>query len=216
VPFGALSPTAATVTGAVNAHGLAATVWFEYGRTNAYGKRTPSMQVAASITDQAVSAHLTGLASGVRYHFRLVATSAAGAVAGPDKSFGTPSIVVDGYRCTIVGTQGSDVLVGTPGRDVICGLAGNDVIHGGGGNDIIIGGPGNDVLWGGPGNDTLIGGAGNDILRGNAGADILNGGPGNDKLLGGPGIDTLDGGPGSDTAYAAGKDHVVRVERRVG
>ena len=215
VPIGALSPTGATVTGVVNAHGLTATVWFEYGRTNAYGQRTPVMQVPASITDQAVSVHLTGLAPGVRYHFRLVAMSAAGSVAGTDKSFGTPGMVVDGHRCTIVGTQGPDVLVGTPGNDVICGLGGNDIIKGGGGNDILIGGAGNDVIYGGPGNDILYGDTGNDILRGNAGADKLFGGPGNDRLLGGPGIDTIDGGPGSDTVYAGGKDHVVRVEHRI-
>ena len=53
VPITALSPTAATVTGTVNAHGLGATVWFEYGRTTAYGQRTPNVQVAAGITDRA-------------------------------------------------------------------------------------------------------------------------------------------------------------------
>jgi Ca2+-binding RTX toxin-like protein len=82
--------------------------------------------------------------------------------------------VIDGHRCTIVGTSGNDVLTGTPGNDVICGLTGNDRINGMGGNDILIGGPGNDVLNGGTGNDTLIGGAGNDSLIGGPGADTAS------------------------------------------
>jgi hypothetical protein len=233
VPVTALSPTAATVTGSVDGHGLAITVWFEYGRTTAYGQRTPSVQLAASISNQPVSIQLRGLAPAVRYHFRLVAMSSAGTASGADKSFATPGAFVDGHRCTIVGTQGPDVITGTSGNDVICGLGGNDVIRGGGGNDIIFAGPGNDIVYGGPGNDTIVGGAGNDTLRGNAGKDKIEGGPGNDTLLGGPGRDTLlggpgndkiyavdgsrdivDGGPGTDTAYVNKSDHVVRVEHK--
>ena len=82
--------------------------------------------------------------------------------------------VIDGYRCTIVGTPGNDVLTGTPGNDVICGLAGNDRINGMGGNDVLIGGPGNDVLNGGPGNDVLVGGGGNDSLTGGPGTDTAS------------------------------------------
>jgi len=233
VPITALSPTAATVTGVVNAHGLAVSVWFEYGRTTTYGLRTPAVQIPAGITNQPVSAQLSGLAPAVRYHFRVVAMSSAGTAAGTDKSFGTPGAVVNGYRCTIVGTQGPDVITGTAAKDVICGLGGNDVIRGGGGNDIILAGPGNDVVYGGPGNDLLVGGNGNDVLRGNAGADKLEGGAGNDTLLGGPGRDTMlggagadrfysvdnsvdivDGGPGTDSATVGKHDRVVRIEHK--
>ncbi len=233
VPIAALSPTAATVTGVVNAHGLAVTVWFEYGLTAAYGSKTSPMQIAAGITNQPVSAQLSGLSPAVRYHFRIVAMSSAGTATGTDKSFGTPSAIVNGHRCTIVGTQGPDVITGTPGNDVICGLGGNDVIRGGGGNDVILAGPGNDIVYGGPGNDTILGGPGNDVLRGNAGNDRIEGGAGNDTLLGGPGRDTLlggpgadkfysvdnsvdvvDGGPGTDTATVDKHDRVVRVEHK--
>src|SRR5829696_4651510 len=48
--------------------------------------------------------------------------------------------------CTVLGTDGDDVLRGTQGDDVVCGL---------GGDDIIAGGPGNDLLAGGPGRDTV-------------------------------------------------------------
>ena len=177
------------------------------------------MQIAAGITNQPVSAQLSGLAPAVRYHFRIVAMSSAGTATGTDKSFGTPGAVVDGHRCTIVGTQGPDVITGTAGNDVICGLGGNDVIRGGGGNDIILAGPGNDIVYGGPGNDTLIGGAGNDVLRGNAGNDRSRAAPGTTRSSAAPDatrcsagraptsstrsttrVDVVDGGPGTDTA----------------
>ena len=51
---------------------------------------TSAVQIAAGITDQPVSAQLSGLAPGVRYHFRVVAMSSAGTATGIDKSFGTP------------------------------------------------------------------------------------------------------------------------------
>jgi hypothetical protein len=105
-------------------------------------------------------------------------------------------------RCTIVGTQGDDVLVGTPGDDVICGLGGNDVIHGRGGDDTLFGSDGDDVLDGGPGNDTL---------RGHWGRDRLLGGPGDDLLHGGGNADVLSGGRGVDTADYRTRVAPVRV-----
>jgi Ca2+-binding RTX toxin-like protein len=91
------------------------------------------------------SAVLTGLSPGVRWHYRLVAQSAAGTSVGLDASFATPSRPLDPsgrpVRCTIVGTQGPDTIRGGPGRDVICGPGGNDRIPGGGGGDVVYGGP---------------------------------------------------------------------------
>jgi hypothetical protein len=123
-----------------------------------------------------------------------------------------------GSRCTIVGTQGSDVLRGTGRRDVICGRGGNDVIRGGGGNDIIDGGPGKDRISGGLGLDRLFGGSGDDLLRGDKdrdrleggdGADRLSGGSGNDVVRGAGGNDVVDGGTGADQIQAGtGRDRV--------
>lgn len=98
-------------------------------------------------------------------------------------------VVIRGQECTIVGTEGDDVLVGTPGDDVICGLGGDDEIRGGAGNDIIFGGRGNDVIFGGRGNDKLYGGRGNDVIRGNRGRDLLVGKAGRNRLHGGVGSD---------------------------
>jgi hypothetical protein len=103
--------------------------------------------------------------------------------------------------CTIIGTDGRDVLRGTGRRDVICGLGGNDVLSGLGANDKLLGGNGNDRLMGGKGNDVLDGGAGNDWLDGQAGADSIRGGPGTDFMVsqdGDRGNDRVNGGAGKD------------------
>ncbi len=205
VDFGSLSLTSARVNGTLNPRGLTTSWWFEYGRSSAYGFRTAATS-ASGAADIHVSANLSGLAPGVRWHYRLVAQSAAGASVGADASFGTPAQPRDPSgrpaRCTIIGTQAADKLRGTRGRDVICGLGSNDVILGGGGNDVIYGGPGADVLDGGVGNDVLRGGAGDDELRGRSGNDVLDGGAGRDQLLGGTGRDRMLGRAGGDTILA--------------
>jgi len=96
-----------------------------------------------------------------------------------------------GPVCTIVGTDGDDILFGTRGDDVICGFAGNDVIFGGRGSDRLYGGEGYDALFGGPDPDILYGEEGNDVLYGGRGDDHLEGGPSWDLLIGGPGNDTM-------------------------
>ena len=68
--------------------------------------------------------------------------------------------------CTIVGTDGDDVLRGTPADDVICGLNGDDALVGLGGADVIAGGRGNDRIDGGGGRDELDGGRGADLVSG--------------------------------------------------
>lgn len=237
VDFATLSLFSARVTGTVNPRGLTTTWWFEYGRTQGYGFRTIAASRAGS-ADVRVGVRLTGLSPGVRWHYRVVAQSAAGTSLGADASFATPARPLDPagrpVRCTVVGTQAPDVLRGTRGRDVICGLGGNDRILGGGGADVVYGGPGadvvdggvgNDVLRGGGGNDELSGRSGNDRLEGGAGADRLDGGTGQDILLGGPGSDVLrahdgrrdlvNGGGGRDLAIAdRNLDRLVSVERR--
>lgn len=61
----------------------AQTVWyFEYGRTQALGQRTPSRTQAAGDESVAVSATIGGLPQNRRHYFRLVAESAAGTTRG--------------------------------------------------------------------------------------------------------------------------------------
>jgi Ca2+-binding RTX toxin-like protein len=140
-------------------------------------------------------------------------------------STSTGTLVVNGspaVRCSIVGTEGADVLTGTNGDDVICGLggndridalAGNDKVYGGAGADLVVGGPGRDLLrgsagndrvLGGPGNDNVGGQLGNDRVDGGAGNDIVNGFAGNDVLVGGAGNDKLGGTAGNDRLSGCG------------
>lgn len=83
-------------------------------------------------------------------------------------------------RCTIVGTDKSEVIFGTPRDDKICALGGNDKIFALEGDDIVLGGEGNDVIYGEDGNDFLYGEAGDDSLFGGVGRDHLDGGEGTD------------------------------------
>jgi hypothetical protein len=64
--------------------------------------------------------------------------------------------------CSILGTDGDDVLTGSPFDDILCGLGGNDRLEGGDGNDVLFGGEGDDELSGGEGDDCMIGGPGFD------------------------------------------------------
>jgi len=102
---------------------------------------------------------------------------------------GEPTPSVDGMCrvsaavCSILGTDGDDVLTGSPFDDIICGFGGNDRIDGGDGNDVLFGGEGDDELVGGAGNDCLIGGPGDDA------ADSFEF-PETESL---PGLDTVDG-----------------------
>ncbi len=212
-PVTRLSTSTAVVSGKVNPLGLAATYWIEYGRTASYGLRTGTGTLPAGTADVTLSFPLSRLAPGVRYHYRIVASTSGGTTAGGDASFGTAPLPRDAngrvVHCTIIGTVAPDRLRGTPGPDVICGLGGNDVIFGLGGNDVIYAGPGDDVVEGGSGNDRIYGGSGDDRLSGGFGNDRLDGGRGHDVLLGGPGADVLlardgtrdvvNGGPGRDS-----------------
>ena len=111
--------------------------------------------------------------------------------------------------CTIVGTDGDDVLYGTAEDDVICGLKGDDRIYGRGGADDLRGGGGDDLIWGGRGRDRVSGGAGADQLWGNAGRDVVIGGPGADELRGGGQADRLLGKSGSDVLRGNGGPDIL-------
>ena len=135
-----------------------------------------------------------------------------------DNTFAIAATILPVHGCTIVGTDGKDVLRGTPGNDVICGrgkpdkiygLGGNDILYGDGANDVIYGGPGADKIYGGTGNDTIYGGNGNDKIYGGKSRDRLYGGNGKDLVLGGAGADRMIGGKGSDELRGgAGNDRL--------
>jgi hypothetical protein len=84
-----VTSSSATLKGTVNPHGLTTTLYFQYGTTNGYGSRTPN-QTRTGNNYQNVSANISGLAAGTRYHFRIVATNIAGTKYGGDRAFTTP------------------------------------------------------------------------------------------------------------------------------
>ncbi|HEX4838499.1 MAG TPA: hypothetical protein VFV03_08265 [Solirubrobacteraceae bacterium] len=75
--------------GSVDAQGQATTYVFQYGATKAYGAQTPLASAGAGTATVKVSQAVGGLQPVTRYHYRIVATSPAGATAGTDHTFTT-------------------------------------------------------------------------------------------------------------------------------
>jgi hypothetical protein len=84
-----VGPSAATLRANVTPHGLAATVRFEYGTSTGYGTSTPELGVGAGTSSVPVAIAASGLKANTRYHYRAVATNAAGVTRGGDRSFTT-------------------------------------------------------------------------------------------------------------------------------
>jgi hypothetical protein len=75
---------------------LATTYVFEYGRTTTYGKKVPLTPAAAGSASQplAVTSQITGLRPGTAFHYRVVATNAAGSATGADATVKTSPLRV--------------------------------------------------------------------------------------------------------------------------
>ncbi len=84
-----LSATTATIHGTVNPNGLATTVHFDYGKTSRYGSSTQIAGAGSGSSTQAVISRLARLLPSTTYHYRLVATNAAGTKDGSDRTFKT-------------------------------------------------------------------------------------------------------------------------------
>jgi hypothetical protein len=110
-----VSQTAATITGTVNPNGSTVTgCHFDYGPTTEYGSTAPCAQtVGAGSTSVAVSAALGGLTTVTLYHYRLVATGAAGTVAGTDQTLTTSGSGGNGSGGGVSGSGGGGANGGT-------------------------------------------------------------------------------------------------------
>ncbi len=111
-----VTPTSATLTGAVDPQGRQTTYRFELGPTRAYG--TSTAPVAAGNADNRLVA--TGdagsLTPATTYHYRLVATNGSGTARGADRTFktqaqplgltlaATPNVVLPGQPLVLSGT----------------------------------------------------------------------------------------------------------------
>ena len=91
-PASAVTQTSATLEARVDPNGGATTYRFEYGTSDSYGLSTADK--AAGDGDSAVDADIpvTGLTSATTYHFRVVATNAAGVTRGDDRTFSTAAV----------------------------------------------------------------------------------------------------------------------------
>jgi hypothetical protein len=79
----------ATVSGTVDPQGTATTYRFEYGTSSSYGLQTAEVDAGSGSGAVDASANLSGLTSDTTYHYRLVATNAAGVTRGSDRTLKT-------------------------------------------------------------------------------------------------------------------------------
>jgi hypothetical protein len=111
-PAGAIDTDGATLTGTLDPTGLPAMHHFEYGTSTAYGSQTPDGS-AGGDGPQPVSAIAGGLISNTTYHYRLVATTAAGTDVGADGTFTTPAKGLADLPPPVVGEAANVVPVGS-------------------------------------------------------------------------------------------------------
>jgi hypothetical protein len=85
--------TGATLNGNVTANGLATDAWFEWGTdsTLSTSTSTSSQSTGSGITNVSVNAALTGLTTGTKYYYRVVANNTSGSTRGNILSFTTTS-----------------------------------------------------------------------------------------------------------------------------
>ncbi len=108
-----IGPDSANATATINTNGGATTYRIEYGTSTRYGSETTVAQVPGTGT-ASVATKLANLRPYTRYHWRTVATNAAGTTPGSDHSFRTarlPSAVSLGLSRRTV-PYGGDVRLG--------------------------------------------------------------------------------------------------------
>ena len=84
-----VTQSGATVSGTVDPQGMATTYRFEYGTSSSYGLQTAEVDAGSGTGAVDASATLTGLTSDTTYHYRVVATNAAGVTRGSDRTLKT-------------------------------------------------------------------------------------------------------------------------------
>jgi hypothetical protein len=81
----------ATLSGTIAAEGEPTAYRFEYGTTSGYGSSWPTVSISLGALDgpQSVTVAVQNLLPGTTYHYRLVASNAAGTYLGADQTFTT-------------------------------------------------------------------------------------------------------------------------------
>ncbi|HEX3693204.1 MAG TPA: hypothetical protein VHU13_07660 [Solirubrobacteraceae bacterium] len=86
--------SSAILNATINPHGVETNYYFQYGATSVYGAQTPTAPVGSATTPTAAKQTLTGLQTGISYHYRVVAVSGAGTTFGRDRVFSTRSVTM--------------------------------------------------------------------------------------------------------------------------
>ena len=86
-----VSETEATLKGTVNPDGLPTSYFFEWGTGGSYPNKTAELAVGEDHSSHAVSAALSGLATGETYNFRIGAKNTSGQITGAAQTFTTVS-----------------------------------------------------------------------------------------------------------------------------
>ncbi len=82
-----IESTKASLRATVNPSGSETKYYFEYGPTTAYGTKTAEGKLGAYLFNESASKAISGLTTGVTYHFRIVAVNALGTSSGADRTF---------------------------------------------------------------------------------------------------------------------------------
>src|SRR5580704_16710454 len=84
--------SSAILNGNVDPRGQTTAYAFQYGTTRAYGAQTPLAAAGNGTITIKVSETVSGLQPATVYHYRVIATSAAGTTKGGDRTFTTAKV----------------------------------------------------------------------------------------------------------------------------
>jgi hypothetical protein len=131
--------SAAVLAGSVDPRGQETDYVFQYGPTRSYGSQTPLSPAGSGTKTLRVSQAVSGLLALTRYHYRIVATNAAGSTKGTDRTFTTPeiplSLAITGVPNPVVfgsSLQVEGMLSGTAGGNHEIALQDNPYPYSGG------------------------------------------------------------------------------------
>ena len=90
-PASAITGSGGMLNGSINPNGYATAAWFQWGTTTFYGATTTPQNTGAGSNSVPLSDVLTGLIGATTYHYRIVASNAAGLSFGADATFTPPA-----------------------------------------------------------------------------------------------------------------------------
>ncbi|MFA5794764.1 MAG: hypothetical protein WC980_06835, partial [Candidatus Brocadiia bacterium] len=80
-----------TLTGTANPNGFAATAYFQWGTTTAYGSTTQTQDIGSGTGNINVAIYMENIFANTTYHFRMVTANDSGTALGNDQTFVTPA-----------------------------------------------------------------------------------------------------------------------------